>query len=212
MNIRKIALNAVYVALAIAGMLVVKQYFLPSETKPEDLSHLGFYQFNQARALNDAPLQDLEGNAVMLTKRHQDWQLVNFGYMFCPDICPINLSLLSEVKTQWDETHSTTPLRVTHITFDPVRDTPENLAKYLHYMDPSFEGFTGDLENIRQLATQLNVVFIHESADEYGNYLITHSDTIALLNPEGKFVGLFKGPYEKDKFLQVLNTVIGAPD
>ena len=130
--------------------------------------------------------------------------MINFGYMFCPDICPINLEFMGEVKTAWDA-KAAESLAITHITFDPERDTPEKLSPYLNYIDENLVGLTGELEEIRKIATQLNTVFIFEEPDQYGNYFITHSDSIALLNPEGQYVGLFKGPYDKDKVLSLIH-------
>jgi len=138
----------------------------------------------------------------------EKWQLVNFGYMFCPDICPINLRLMSEVKKEWDAEEKVTDFDITHITFDPERDTPDRLSKYLDYIDTNYIGLTGDLEEIRKVAQQLNTIFIHEKPDEYGNYFITHSDSIALLNPQGQYVGLFKGPYDKDNMVKALEYLI----
>ena len=173
----------------------------------QQLVELGFFKFNQGRELAPVVLEDLEGNKTTLTNRHKQWQLVNFGYMFCPDICPVNLQLMSELKTLWDASNKEA-FEITHITFDPARDTPDRLSKYLEYIDPKYTGFTGELENIRKVAQQLSTVFIHEKPDEYGNYFITHSDSIAVLNPKGEYIGLFKGPYDKNNILKALALVI----
>jgi protein SCO1/2 len=53
-------------------------------------------------------------------------------------------------------------------------------------------------------------VFIFEQPDERGHYFITHSDSMALVNPQGEYVGLFKGPYNKDNMLQALGVLVGA--
>ncbi len=195
-------------SLLVAIVYTIKNFSASDggDTK-QQLVELGFFKFNQGRALAPVVLEDLEGKQTTLANRHEQWQLVNFGYMFCPDICPVNLQLMSEIKTVWDESHKET-FEITHITFDPVRDTPERLSKYLEYIDPEYTGFTGELENIRKVAQQLSTVFIHEKPDEYGNYFITHSDSIAVLNPKGEYVGLFKGPYDKDNVLKALELVI----
>ncbi len=175
----------------------------------QPLADLGFYQFKTPRELAPVPLMDLSGQPLTLSDNSPDWQLVNFGYMYCPDICPQNLAVLSEFKTLW-QAHmpADKTLRLTHITFDPERDTPENLSHYLAYIDSDLVGLTGELENIRRLAQQLNMVFIHGKPDQYGNYFISHSDSIALLNKQGHFVGLFKGPYDKQAMLKVMQTLI----
>jgi protein SCO1/2 len=194
------------------SILVVIVFVLKNTASTEggkqQFFELGFFKFDNARALAPIPLEDLEGNEAMLATHTDRWQLVNFGYMFCPDICPINLQLMSEVKTIWDTTHTEKTFDIINITFDPARDTPDRLSQYLNYIDPTYIGFTGELENIRKVAQQLSTVFIHEKPDEYGNYFVTHSDSIAVLNPKGEYVGLFKGPYDKDNILKALELLI----
>ena len=177
----------------------------------EQLAEKGFFLFKKPRDLVSVPLNNLKGESVTLTNRHTKWQLVNFGYMFCPDICPLNLRFISDVKMAWDKIHTDTPFAITHITFDPKRDTVDNLSKYLDHHNPDYDGLTGELDNIRKVAQQLNVVFIHEKPDEYGNYFISHSDSIALINPQGQYVGMFKGPYADyhiEQAIKILEVVI----
>ena len=171
------------------------------------LAELGFFQFENPRPINTGNLIDLKGKPFDLASQGQ-WQFVNFGYMFCPDFCPRNLSMLSDVKKTWESDHPDKTFQVSHITFDPERDKPENLEPYLEYFNPDFIGLTGDVEDIRLVAQQFNVVFIFEEPDEYGNYFITHSDSIGLMNPQGEFIGLFKGPYEPADVIKVLSSLL----
>lgn len=178
----------------------------------EVLASLNFFLFETPRQLAPVVLTNMQGESKPFAEHLSGWRLVNFGYMFCPDICPINLALLNDVKTTWDAPQNTEPTRVAlqilHITFDPERDKPELLNQYLRYMNPNFYGLTGEVDNIRAITQQLNVVFIYEEPDERGNYFITHSDSMALINPQGEYVGLFKGPYNRENMLQVLEMII----
>ncbi|ODS22982.1 hypothetical protein AB835_11305 [Candidatus Endobugula sertula] len=181
------------------------------KAQQEKLFSLGFFYFDPARQLSDIPMVNVKGETKSFVDHLSGWRLVNFGYMYCPDICPVNLSLLSDVKMQWDEEQQKHPLQnlsVVHVTFDPARDTPKLLNEYLTYMNPQFYGLTGELSNIRRLAQQFNIVFIHEKPDEQGNYFISHSDSIALVSPDGEYVGMFKGPYQKDHMIQALKILI----
>jgi protein SCO1/2 len=210
-NYTTVFILALLVVLVGAVFLVSTRPKEASSEQREVLADLGFYFFNTPRVLSPVVLKNLNGEDASLQDKKGQWQLVNFGYMFCPDICPVNLKLLAKLKKEWDVSYPNHSFAVTNITFDPERDTPDNLRQYIAYHHPDFHGLTGDLHNIRQLAKQLNVVFIHEKPDEYGNYFITHSDSIALINPEGLFVGLFKGPYEQSNVEKVLHKIIGVP-
>jgi protein SCO1/2 len=178
------------------------------ERQRQEFAALQFYMFNEPRPIANVLLSNMQGESQPFVEHLSGWRLVNFGYMFCPDICPINLASLNQLKKKWDVNNTSTPLEVLHITFDPDRDTPDVLSQYLNYINPSFYGLTGELENIRKIAQQMNMVFIHEKPDENGHYFITHSDMIALINPQGQYVGMFKGPYNTDNMISVLQKVI----
>jgi len=213
MNAKKLTLVllVVFVVLLVVGN-IAKQNGVnvlgKSSASKNSLSELDFFLFDQPRKLAPIILSTLQGQETALASITNQWQLVNFGYMFCPDICPINLRLMSELKKEWEVENKKTNFSITHITFDPERDTPDRLSKYLEYINSDYLGLTGELESIRKVAQQLNTIFIHEKPDEYGNYFITHSDSIALLNPKGEYVGLFKGPYDKDNMVKALEYLI----
>lgn len=182
------------------------------QAKQEQLFEHKFFLFDQPRVLSKVMLSNMTGESKLFSEHLQGWRIVNFGYMFCPDICPINLALLNDIKVAWDQEHKAgrynESLGIVHVTFDPARDTPDVMQPYLNYMNPAFYGLTGDLEQIRRLAQQLNMVFIHEKPDDQGHYFITHSDSMALINPKGEYVGIFKGPYEQDRMLKALALLI----
>ena len=211
MNLKKILIIIFLLFIFLGVFLWLQKKFFQNDFKSQfsdaataTLLHLGFYPAKYARPLTPIRLKNMDDQEVYLSDFSPHWQLINFGYMFCPDICPINLRLLSEIETIWAERHPEIKLQVTHITFDPKRDTPDRLHVYLEHINPNIVGLSGELVNIHQLAKQVNFAFVHGESDEYGNYFIAHSDSIALLNPRGQYMGLFKGPYDKEKMLKVL--------
>jgi len=205
-----IGLLALLVLASIGARIYLAQKEGVQTVDKELLAELDFFLFQTPRQLSPVTLSNMQGDEKSFTDHLSGWRLINFGYMFCPDICPINLAFLSDVKSTWDKQSSQAPMNVLHITFDPERDTPKLLHQYLTYMHPAFYGLTSDVENIKAITQQLNVVFIVEQPDESGHYFITHSDSMALINPQGEYVGLFKGPYNKGNMLQALKIVVDA--
>jgi protein SCO1/2 len=127
-----VVLGIVLVLIVVAS-LAARLYLFDKERSLQEQSQqlvgLGFYKFGQPRILSDVPLLNLQGEKKPFTQHLSGWRLVNFGYMFCPDICPINLALLRALKTDWDKKASVPTLGVLHVTFDPARDTPELLKE-----------------------------------------------------------------------------------
>ncbi|WP_448953905.1 SCO family protein [Labrys neptuniae] len=114
--------------------------------------------------------------------------LVYFGFTHCPDICPTTLFLLAEVMKELGA--GADAINAVFITVDPERDTPEQMKNYLAAFDPRLRGLTG---------TPAQLGFVQ---DIYGveaeilpgaskNYNIDHTDTVFVLDRNGRFRSSF---------------------
>ena len=63
--------------------------------------------------------------------------LLFFGYTNCPDVCPIHMSSIAEVKRDLGAELSRRVL-VIFVTVDPARDTPDRLRSWLDGFDQEF--------------------------------------------------------------------------
>ena len=77
------------------------------------------------------------------------------------------------------------------VSVDPERDTPEQLAQYLGYFDPSFIGMTGTVEDIQPVASQFGIFFEKHEGSENTNYLVDHTSSVTLIDPEGRVSMIF---------------------
>ena len=61
------------------------------------------------------------------------YRIVYFGYTFCPDVCPVDLELISAALRQFEQSDPGRAARVqpVFITTDPARDTPEVLRRFV---------------------------------------------------------------------------------
>ncbi|MEC7048649.1 MAG: SCO family protein [Pseudomonadota bacterium] len=112
-----------------------------------------------------------------------------FGYTYCPDVCPMTLTLLS---TSLDEVAErgvdTTPLQTVFITVDAERDTPEQLAAYLSLFDMPVTGLTGDRRQLERAHDAFGAYASRvEQAD--GVILFDHTATVYLYDAGGAFSG-----------------------
>ena len=121
------------------------------------------------------------------------WTLVFFGYTSCPDICPMTMNVLAEAKRQATGEFP----QVVLVSVDPERDAVDMIGEYVRYFDPDFIGVTGEDRMIQALALQLSVVYMKmpgTSGDE-NDYLVDHSSSILLINPEGQLAAFLKAPH-----------------
>jgi protein SCO1/2 len=136
---------------------------------------------------SSSPMADFElvgsdGTPVRLSDFRGKWTVIYFGYTFCPDVCPTTLGDLSQMMQALDDKRDN--VQVVMVTVDPERDTPERLGQYLTYFDPSFIGLTGEAEQIEAAASQFGV-FYEKEPGSVQDYLISHTSTVAVIDPEG---------------------------
>jgi protein SCO1/2 len=136
-------------------------------------------------------LMDTHGKTVTNQDFRGNYQLIAFGYTYCPDVCPTTLAEMSLVMKRL-ETHAER-LQPLFITVDPERDTPEVLQRYTAYFHPRIIGLTGSPELVRRVADNFKVRYEkhHEPGGAADAYTIDHSAGMYLLGPDGHFAAKF---------------------
>lgn len=135
------------------------------------------------------------------------WTLLFFGFTHCSSICPTTLDVLNRVYT---ELHPQYPaLQVALISVDPDRDTTSSLKTYVEGYNPAFLGLTGKLPELRKLESQLGIYAAPETTTD-SNYQVQHTSSVLLINPQGKWAGLFKYGLKTDEMVKGIKTGIEA--
>lgn len=119
------------------------------------------------------------------------YQLLYFGFSFCPDICPSELVKIGKVlDILKDKGINLKPL---FVTVDPARDTVGQLKNYSQDFHPTITYLTGTTEQIARASKAYRVYFskANENADDDEDYLVDHSIVFYLLDPQGEFVDFF---------------------
>jgi len=98
----------------------------------------------------DFALIDENGQPFQLSDLRGKWILLAYGYTHCPDVCPLTLSHLRDVKKTVDSNGD--EVQVVFVTIDPERDTPDIMQKYVGHFDKAFpqkfKGLSGAPEEI----------------------------------------------------------------
>jgi protein SCO1/2 len=194
--------------MAIVLGLTTNRILSPAIMTPTQLNEQGLFVYELPRRFTDFELTDQHGAAF--TKEHLKgkWTLLFFGYTFCPDICPITLATIRQFEqlVQEEDVEAAAQLQVAMVSVDPQRDTPEKLGEYMAFFGEDYIGATSEYINVFNLARQLNVAFGYEPQDD-GDYLVSHSGEIILINPEGDFHGFFKVPHDPAKMAATFQSV-----
>jgi protein SCO1/2 len=135
------------------------------------------------------------------------WQMLYFGYTYCPDACPTALSNIgSALQKLGLEADQIQPL---FVSVDPKRDTREAMSAYLQSFDPRIIGLTGTRAQIDAIAKAYRVYFkIHEG--EGDKYVVDHSAYFYLMDPAGRFVDVIEGATPGDQMADKLRVLIAA--
>nr|VFK06480.1 MAG: protein SCO1/2 [Candidatus Kentron sp. LPFa]VFK22905.1 MAG: protein SCO1/2 [Candidatus Kentron sp. LPFa] len=141
-------------------------------------------------------LTDHHGNPFTQANLRGQWTFLYFGYTACPDVCPTTLGALTQADRILRKEPAPMHPKFVFISVDSERDEPEQLARYVPYFNPDFLGVTGVEEEISNLTRPLGVVYRRVYGDDAKSYLIDHSASVSLIDPEGRMVALMSPPHD----------------
>jgi protein SCO1/2 len=114
--------------------------------------------------------------------------LVYFGYGFCPDICPTDLSRNALAAEALKERGI--DVGQVFVSIDPARDTPEAIGAFTRAIDPGLLGLTGSDADVAAAAKAYKV-FYRRAGDDPQYYLMDHSTFTYLMAPGVGFLEFF---------------------
>lgn len=129
-----------------------------------------------------------------------------------------------QLKAQLKANNTLVPETV-FITFDPERDTPAMLDKFLAYFDQDFIGLTGTQSEIDRLIKPFGAYYervVYEDNKERvlkkseplpagtQSYLINHTAWMYLIAPSGEIFASFPAPHKPVLMAEDIKTLISA--
>ena len=179
-------------AVAIGFLLNTKSQ--TDATRPE----ISGFAFPEPAALIDIELVDENEEALTEDSFTGDWTFIYVGYTFCPDACPISLNVLSQMYASLSELNAANNVKAMLVSVDPERDTPERLKEYVQYFSKDFIGATGTESNLASFAKQVSAVYYLPVDRSSKDYLVDHSSSIILINPNAEVHAVFTPPQQAD--------------
>ncbi len=144
--------------------------------------------YKQVRSIKPFELTDHNGRSFTKEQLEGKWSLVFFGYTSCPDVCPTTLQNLGfiydDLKAIADNS------QVLLVSVDPQRDTQEKLSQYIAYFNSEFIALRAEHDQLFPFARNLGLMYAISGEGE--GYLVDHSASIVLINPDGNITAIFK--------------------
>lgn len=185
---KKLALPLIAILAAVLGIALSLSH---RNSSPSQIEISGFI-FPEPLPLTSVELVDHNNQPFTEANFKDKWTLVYVGYTFCPDACPIALTTLNQVWSQIEHLQSKTATML--VSVDPTRDTPEHLNNYIKYFNTNFTAATGEPAAIKSFADQVKANYSIPEDKSDPNYLIDHSSTIILIDPDASVHAVFTSP------------------
>ncbi len=135
----------------------------------------------------------IDHNGKLFTEKDMQgkYQLIYFGYTFCPDICPTSLQVVTLALDMLGD--KADKIRPYFITVDPLRDNAQVLKNYVKYFNENMVGLTGTTSMIERVAKQFKVRYekVVEAGGDPDLYVMDHSASVFLMAPDGEFITKF---------------------
>lgn len=128
-------------------------------------------------------LTDTGGEPYDFTARTEGkLALLYFGYLNCPDICPVHLAQIAEVLARDPEVAR--QAEVVFVSVDPGRDTPDAIRDFLDHFDHDFVGLTGTPEEL-VAAQEAAGIPPARILDDDENYIVDHAGWVIAYAADG---------------------------
>lgn len=135
--------------------------------------------------INDFTLDSTLGDPFTLSDYEGEIVLLFFGYLTCPDYCPLTLAEMTQVFKGLDQ--PVDRVNVVFVTVDPERDSLEKMAAYLTRFNEHFIGIRAEDEPLQQLMDQFGAIAEKQAPTNIsGVYLVDHTASVFLIDTQGR--------------------------
>lgn len=145
----------------------------------------------EPREVLDFTLTSHTGEPMSISDLRGKFVMMYFGYTGCPDICPMTLMDMQQVREHLGE--DAEKLAFVFVSVDPERDTPEMLASYFQRrgIDDFMIGMSGEEITLRRITPDYNLRYQAQEVQENGYYAVDHTTSLFLLDDEGRLTTIY---------------------
>ncbi len=196
--------------LGIGLLALLLGLWLGAPTPPKGLSPHALQQLQsqlqvgtllpRPRPQVNAPLQRGDGSAFTPADLRGHWSVLFFGYTRCPDVCPMELSMLGQTLRLLEKQGADQPTGI-FVSVDPQRDSAAQAQEFAEFFHPAFIGLTSNEEAIQIWTRSLGILFERDyylGKQDPAVYLVNHSASLIVIGPSGEQVALFTPPHNAE--------------
>ncbi len=156
---------------------------------------------------NDFTLTDQNGEIFSLKENRGKITLLFFGYLSCPDVCPVTMSKISRVYSLLTS-QEIKNLQTVFISVDTSRDTPEKMKEYLEFFSMDAVGLVGDKQLVDKIVADYMAWYEKVKVTSSLGYLINHTSYIYLIDQKGRVRYLFRSGEDIKHMAETIRVVL----
>lgn len=148
------------------------------------------------------------------------YRLMYFGFTFCPDICPTELTKMGDALRLLEARgarlkNSVYPI---FVSVDPWRDSIAQVRAYVAEFHPLMEGLTGTPLEIEKMCRRYRIYYskppkkVRDGIVEDEFYLMDHSAYMYLMSPTGECIDYFNQAEPAEEIARRLEAHIGKEE
>jgi len=179
------------------------------------LSYL-FFPVGEQMLEKDLKSQYLKAGNFELTYKNKLFQLdslngapviLYFGYMHCPDVCPVGLAVIRDALNSNSEFDK---VKALFVTLDPERDSPEKMQEYAAFFHSNIMGLTGTVDEIKIVSEAYGTFFRksgNAQSSQSGNendYTVDHSSYFYVIDQLGNLVRVMDHDTKSTELAEIL--------
>ena len=138
-----------------------------------------------------------------LSESSRKKKVIYFGYTFCPDVCPIDILVISRFVDQKPELIE--DFDFIFITVDPERDDLSQMKNFMSNFNDKLIGLTGETKDIDNVLSKYRIYVKRNKKIGDDNYLVDHSSLIFLINEKDEYISHFSPKDFEDRFSNFIN-------
>lgn len=151
-----------------------------------------------------------EGEPISQAKFLGKWTFFYFGFVHCPEICPIELNRMTKVVNAVHAERPDTPIVPLFVSCDPKRDSLLAIKEYLSVFHKDFVGLVGTPNQVAETCKSYRIYYSipDQQSEDSGDYIIDHSIAIFLFDPQGRFVDFFGNRFTEQEITEKVLTYV----
>ena len=187
-----LVLSFVALVLIIAIVVLANQSPQPDEdviVLGQDNDFDGSTIISPARIMPDFSLTNQDGGETSLRELQGKPTLIFFGYIHCPDVCPLTMNQFKRVQQLLGDVGN--QVNYVFISVDGTRDNPEDVRQFLEVRGGTdFIGLTGNEDEIRRIGIDYELFFevVEDTYVDEEVYYVDHTSNSFLLDVDGRWI------------------------